>query len=166
MSKEITHGSRHASLRVPRSEYNATNTCEDNCACTHRARLQRYVKSAVVKTPTFQLRGSVSNRNELCVSGRVLIADRSVVGSSDDCAVANDERANGHLVLSRRVVRKRNRVVHEPLIELGTRRASQPCLLLPFAVAAPRYRCPVRRPRGRHPDPTPPPFPPSDGGHS
>src|SRR5687768_8471224 len=56
VTQQVADGSRHSCLRIPRAENNATDSGQDHRASTHRARLEGYVKSAIIESPAVELR--------------------------------------------------------------------------------------------------------------
>ncbi len=116
MPENVTNGSRHPRLFIPGTEDDPLKTREDDRTRAHRARLERDVKSAVVKPPAVQHGARLANRNQLRVRRRILIAHSSIVRSRNDGTRPNHDGTDGNLVLPRAIMANCNRVAHELFI--------------------------------------------------
>ena len=112
MSQQVLDRAGHACLVVPRAKDHALQTRQNDRASTHRAGLEGYVERAIVQPPTIEFGGSFAYRENLGVSGRVLIADCSVAGGGDDRAIADNYGANGDFVALHGLAGKVERVTN------------------------------------------------------
>lgn len=101
---------------------------EDDCPRAHGAGLEGYVERTIIETPAFQHRACFSNRQHLGMRCRVLIANRSIIGSRNNRVPPNDDRPDRDFILPSSVMPNRDCVAHELLIDLAPRylRANEP----------------------------------------
>src|SRR6266542_4945027 len=79
VAQQISNRPCHPGFLVPRPKNYARNACEDDRSRAHCARLEGHVESAVVESPPIEVFASFADREQLGVSGSVLIANRAIV---------------------------------------------------------------------------------------
>jgi len=98
MAQQIFDRSGHSRLVIPRTEYDPLHAGKDDTPGAHGARLQRHVERAIVQTPALELGRCLAYREQLRVSGRVLITNGSIARGGYYGSVANNHGPNGDLV--------------------------------------------------------------------
>src|SRR6185312_6936248 len=98
------------------------NTCVEDRAGAHGARLQRNVeRAACVGVPVFrtaeeavilQRAAGLAQRDDLGVGRGVVVAQHTVLPAADDLAIAHNDRADGHFAGSLRGASFRYRGLH------------------------------------------------------
>ncbi len=103
MTQEITDRAGHPSFFIPCAEDHPLHTRQHDRTRAHGAWFQCYIEGTVVESPAIEFGGRLANREELGVSGRVLIADSAICCCCDDCPVPNYDCTNGNFVALPRI---------------------------------------------------------------
>lgn len=103
MPQQIADRSSHTRLLIPCAEDHPLHARQHDRAGAHCAGFECDIEGAVIESPAIELRGRLANREELSVSGGILIADGAIGRCSQDCTVADYDRADGNFVALRRI---------------------------------------------------------------
>src|SRR4051812_26060651 len=102
LGEDVEDTARRARLRIGAAVDDAGHAREDDRAGAHGARLERHVERAVEHAPRADRGRRLAERDRLGVRGRVLAQLALVSPGADDLAVADDDRADRHVVVVER----------------------------------------------------------------
>lgn len=103
MPQQVADRSSHTRLLIPGTKNNALHAAQHDGPGAHRAGLERDIEGTVIESPAFELRGSLANREELGVSGGILIAHGAIGRCRQNCPVPDYDRPDGNFVALRRI---------------------------------------------------------------
>ena len=122
LGEHVEHAAGRARLGVGAAVDDARHAREDDRPGAHGARLERHDERGVEHAPRAEGAGRLAERDRLGVRGRVLAQLPLVVPGADDRAVADDDRADRHVVVVERALGLRDGEAHERLV-VGLTRA-------------------------------------------
>src|ERR1051325_5141926 len=94
------------------------------CACAHRARLDRRVNVDSGEPVVTELSGSLTKRDDFGVGGGIAVSTRAVSGNNDELVFAYNARADGHFTTCLRLTRGGQCQAHPLFIHLKHRPAT------------------------------------------
>lgn len=94
---DVVEGSERTGLRVYRSVDAAIDACGMKRACTHRARLERHVHGAALKSPVPEHARGLTYGNEFGMRSGVRVDLTTVRTACDDFALEYDNGTDGYL---------------------------------------------------------------------
>src|SRR5918996_2531574 len=97
IAREIAERSGEARFRVHRAEDEPVEPRQHERTGAHRARLERHIDRATRESPRMQRGGPRSNRQDLSVRRRIVVALSSVPRAAEDLIAPRDDRADRHV---------------------------------------------------------------------
>ena len=97
ISRDVVQRPHGTSLQIGCTKHHGANTGVHYCAGAHHARLERYIKRAVIQTPRTALASSCSQCENFGVRCRITELFTLVARTRNDLTVAHHDGTNRHI---------------------------------------------------------------------